>query len=342
MNRFVTRLWVLAMVLGSVAAWGEEESVVQVRTRPLQRQAMSFTVAGYGTVTSTPGNTQSIALPRAGMVDRVQVAPGQRVVRGEPLFEFVTDPASVVGHTQAQTTWDFARNEYARLQRQYEQQLVTVSQLEAARKALHDAESALQAQNRLGAGSERVTVSAPFDGVILTQGVAQGERIPAGTTVLQLARRAQPQVQLTLPVEEAGQVREGTPVTMTPLFGQAQSWHGTVVALHGMINAQTQGLDVWVRLDPGIDPVLGMKVRATLEVRTRTLWVVPRSAVLRDEAGEAYLFQVQGDHAQRVTVTAFENGAMTGVEGAVNPALPVVVEGNYELSDGMAVRGSGR
>ena len=342
MNRFVTGLWVLAMVLSAVTAWGEEEGVVQIRTRPLLRQAMSFTVTGYGTVTSTPRDTQSIALPRAGMVDQVRVMPGQRVARGDPLFEFVTDPAGVVGHTQAQTAWIFARNEYARLQRQYEQQLVTVSQLEAAHKALHDAESALQAQDRSGAGSERVTVAAPFEGVILTQSVAQGERIPAGTTILQLARRAQPQVQLTLPVEEAGQVREGMPVTLTPLFGRAQTWRGTVAALHGMINAQTQGVDLWVRLDPGVDPVLGMKVRATLEVRTQTLWVVPRSAVLRDEAGEAYLFQVQGDHARRVVVTAFENGAMTGVEGEVNPTLPVVVEGNYELADGMAVRESGR
>ncbi|VAY86425.1 p-hydroxybenzoic acid efflux pump subunit AaeA [mine drainage metagenome] len=342
MNRFVTRLWMLAMVLSVVTAQGEEEGVVQIRTQPLQRQVMSFTVTGYGTVTSTPRNTQSIALPRAGMVDQVRVTPGQRVAQGEPLFEFVTDPTSVVGHTQAQTTWDFAHNEYARLQRQYEQQLVTVSQLEAARKALRDAESALQAQDRLGAGSERVTVGAPFEGVILTQSVAQGEHIPAGTTILQLARRAQPQVQLTLPVEEAGQVREGMPVTLTPLFGPPQSWHGTVVALQGMINAQTQGVDLWVRLDPGVDPVLGMKVRATLEVRTQTLWTVPRSAVLRDEAGEAYLFQVQEGHAHRVAVTAFENGTMTGVEGALNPTLPVVVEGNYELADGMAVRGTGR
>ena len=36
--------------------------------------------------------------------------------------------------------------------------------------------------------------------------------------------------------------------------------------------------------------------------------------------------------------TGPENGEMVGVSGNLNPALKVVVLGNYELSDGMAVR----
>ena len=47
-------------------------------------------------------------------------------------------------------------------------------------------------------------------------------------------------------------------------------------------------------------------------------------------------------HAHRVAVTIHvENDRDYGVEGALDAARPLVVSGNYELADGMAVRAAG-
>jgi membrane fusion protein (multidrug efflux system) len=70
---------------------------------------------------------------------------------------------------------------------------------------------------------------------------------------------------------------------------------------------------------------------------------VPRSAVLHDGNGD-YLFQVSEGVARRVAVTVESDGdRLLGISGAgLDPALKVVVQGNYELSDGMAVREAAR
>ncbi len=74
--------------------------------------------------------------------------------------------------------------------------------------------------------------------------------------------------------------------------------------------------------------------------------MVPRSAVLRDAKG-AYLFQVLQGKARRVDVVAgLEQGGLLAVHAApgqrLEPAQPVVSLGNYELQDGMAVRGAAK
>jgi hypothetical protein len=69
---------------------------------------------------------------------------------------------------------------------------------------------------------------------------------------------------------------------------------------------------------------------------------VPRQAVLSDDNG-SYLYQVAAGHARRVAVAKrAEAGNLVGVDGKLDPALPVVALGNYELEDGMAVRGAAR
>lgn len=70
--------------------------------------------------------------------------------------------------------------------------------------------------------------------------------------------------------------------------------------------------------------------------------VVPRAAVLSDRKG-TYVFQVTPKHtAQRVDVVVrVESGNRYGVDGPLDAAEPLVVTGNYELRNGMAVRMAG-
>ena len=338
MKRRVVMGLVLALAWPLGAAWAqEEEGVVQVRSMVLHRERMVFAQSAYGTVVAAPARVQSIAFPRAGRLERWRVVPGQRVTRGMALVDFVTDPSVTAAYEQARTTLELARRDDERMQRQFAQQLVTAGQRDAAKKARQDAESAWQAQERLDNGIERDTVRAPFDGVVLSENAAQGDRLSPGVTVMQLAQASLWQVQLNLPWEQAAAWHGTAPVTVEPLIGPAHVWHGTISAEPGQVNAAAQGVDLWVALAPADGQMPGLKVRASFPAQVRTLWAVPRAAVLHDDEGD-YVFQVRGQHAHRVAVSAAENGDVTGIEGPLDPAAPVVVEGNYELSDGMAVR----
>ena len=60
--------------------------------------------------------------------------------------------------------------------------------------------------------------------------------------------------------------------------------------------------------------------------------------MLNDAKG-SYIFQVSGGKAHRADVTAAPaTQGMIAVSGAVDPHLPVVVLGNYELQEGMLVK----
>jgi hypothetical protein len=77
-------------------------------------------------------------------------------------------------------------------------------------------------------------------------------------------------------------------------------------------------------------------------VGTLSALAVPHDALLSDEQGD-YVFQVRDGKARRVAVKrGLDAGGLVAVEGLADTRAPVVVEGNYELEDGMAVRESAR
>jgi multidrug efflux pump subunit AcrA (membrane-fusion protein) len=87
--------------------------------------------------------------------------------------------------------------------------------------------------------------------------------------------------------------------------------------------------------------VIGNRIKGTITLRQETTLAVPRSAVLRDAAG-AHLFVIRESRAYRVSVTTgIEEGDLVAVQGPLIVGEPVVVTGNYELKDGMAVKVEG-
>jgi membrane fusion protein, multidrug efflux system len=332
------RLFVLLAALAPLLAAAADASSVLVRTEPLHKHAIRQTLVGYGTLAPEVGGTINISLPRPGRITALEVSAGQVVKRGARLLEFRTAAGAALGYRQAENALAFARSELARTEQLAAQQLATASQVAAARKSLADAEAALETQRRLGTGAASVPVTAPFDGVVVGIGAALGDRIAAGTAVLKLARLSGLRVLLGVEPADSFAVRPGMPVHLTPVFDAQRAVDAQVAAVHGMVNPQTQLVDVVVKIRSG-DLLPGMRVRGEITLDTRTGWAVPRSAVLRDDQGD-YLYQVKDGVAHRVAVQIESDGdRLLAVRGAgLDPALRVVVQGNYELADGMAVR----
>lgn len=329
----------LLLLASSFAAYAGNDPSVLVKTEPVHQQSLVIGLAGYGIVTPDTGSTVNITFPRSGKIDRLSVMPGQVVTRGETLFVFVTDPVAANGYAQAKSSLEFARSEFLRINRLVRQQLATRSQLAAARKSLLDAESAVLEQRRLGAGIRKDRVKAPFNGIVTALFAARGDRIQPGKVVLQLARQNALRAQIGLQPEDLPRVKPGMPVQLHSVFDPALQVAGVVEKVHGMVDPQTQLVNVSVKIERNnnIALVPGMQVRAVIQVQTKSSWVVPGSAVLSDDSG-SYIYQNDNGHARRVDVTELKDGAVSGISGKIDPGLSVVVLGNYELKDGMALR----
>lgn len=322
---------------------------VSVQTVRPVRGAIAQPVRAYGIVAASASNVTTINLPYTARIRQVLVQPGQAVTRGAPLFVVQADPAAVLAASQAKSALTLAQGELARTQSLFDQRLATQSQLAAARKAEEDAQQALAAQKETGVAGGNSTITAPFEGVVMQISVAQGDQVQAGAAILQLAggsgKNVRANVMLGVEPSDAAAVHAGDAVTVHGLSAtlSRSAVDGRVVLVGASIDPQSQLVDVGANVPLGQSAFIpGTRVSADIETRSGMHWIVPRSAVLKDAKG-AYVFQIDAQNkARRVAVAIqVENGDRYGVDGPLEPGQALVVSGNYELKDGMAVRTRG-
>ncbi|MGU7774577.1 efflux RND transporter periplasmic adaptor subunit [Burkholderia sp. MR1-5-21] len=331
-------------------AHADEPVSAAVDTVRVQRAPISQRVRAYGVVAASSASVTSVNLPYTARIRKVLVLPGQAVARGAPLVVVQADPAVVLTAAQAASALTLARGELARTRSLVDDGLATQSQLAAAQKALDDAQQGQAAQRQMGVRGGDVTVTAPVAGVVSQLSALPGDQVQAGVTIAQLAATggaSSRQVNVTLGVEPsaAASIRAGDSVVLHGLSTALAHANpsGQVVVAGASIDPQSQLVDVGANVQLGGTAFIpGTRVSADIATQTGTWWVVPRSAVLRDAKG-AYVFQVTPKHtAHRVDVAVrVESGDRYGVDGPVNAAEPLVVTGNYELQDGMAVHSAG-
>ena len=335
----------LAIVLLSgpfKAAWPAEPVTALVQTQPLRQYTLTDRLTCYGTIILDPDKVLNINFSRAGQITRLLVTQGERVKKGMPLLEFETSPQDSAGYVQAQSAVDLARNELARQQSLAAQQLATQSRVAQAQKALIDAEAALAAQKKLGTDRKGEVIVAPFDGLVNVLNAVQGQRVQAGTTALHLTRQDGWHVVLGIEPENLQKIKPGTEVKIASVFEETIRGSGRVQKVHGLVNPQTRLVDVIVALkDQQTIPLMpGMPVRGEILLKQYRGLAVPRSAVLQDKQG-SYVFVVRGGLAYRLNVrTGIESKGLVGLSGAFRKDDRVVISGNYELKEGMAVRGA--
>ncbi|SAL35682.1 Multidrug resistance protein MdtA precursor [Caballeronia udeis] len=327
-----------------------DDTAVVVTTALVQRAPIAQPVRAYGIVAASAANLTSINLPYVARITQLRVQTGQPVRRGDPLFVVQADPAAALAATQARSAATLADGELARTQSLFDKGLATASQLAGARKAAQDAREALASQAQSGITSGAKVVASPVDGVVLQVSAGQGDQVQAGAPIMQLAgadsgRPARGNVMLAVEPSQAVNIHAGDEVRLRGLSTSLSkvSMTGRVVLVGASIDPQSQLVDVGANVPLGNSAFIpGTRVAADIDTNRGMHWVVPRSAVLKDDHGD-FVFQVMsGNKAHRVNVvTQIEDRDRYGIDGPLNGAQPVVVSGNYELTDGMTVRGAG-
>jgi len=342
----VTRLPTLALVAAALmlvpplSHAGDAGTSVQVRTAPVRRHRLSRTITAFGVVQPNPTAQTTRDATYGAFVQGLDVTLGQPVHKGDPLLVLRTAPSARAQYLSAQAEVRYARQALRRKQQLLQQKLATHADVDSARNALEKAKAAFAAQRELGTGKKTRVIRAPFTGIVSRLPVKPGNEVQAGTQLFQLARRDRLQVALGVEPDEVAQVRTGMNVKIMPLFGAGQGVTATVDQVNSVVDPQTRLVDVIVHLQDGNARhfLPGMRVKGTITLKATRSLAVPRSAVLHDSKGD-YLFVVRHATAHRVNVhEGLEAGSLVGVSGKLSAGETVVVEGNYELSDGMAVR----
>lgn len=315
---------------------------VLVHIDTVRRQQIENNLTVYGQVTPNPEHVMGISAAHGGQVTRLWVGLGQKVKAGQALLQLTTDPTARLAYEQSRAQVAYARKNLNQVKGLYAEKLATRSDLAKAEQQLANANSALNAQRRLGANHAVQIIRAPQDAIVTRLNIAVGDRVQAGTALMALGARHHLWIRLGIEPEDATHLHSGMAVVLQPVFAPTQPLHAQLSQVHAVINPNTHLVDAIAPVSGtatrGLLP--GMWMRGYITLTSQMALTVPRSAVLHDAQG-AYLFVVSKNLvAHRMEVnTGLVQGDWIAVSGKqLSAGEEVVTVGNYELEDGMPVR----
>lgn len=327
--------WVLILAGCGQQADTEQESVrAEVQAVPVARASLPDSLPAYGMAIPAPDAKTTLNVQAAGTVGQLGVSPGSAVKRGQRLLTLNLTPAAVATYRQAQSAVRVADEARIHTEQLLAQQLATRDQVNQANKAASDARANLDALRQQQGDGSTINITAPFEGVIDSVAVAQGDALQAGAPLLALTQPGRVIVRVGVELAALGKAAAGDSATLTPLDG-GKPITGKVTRVATALDPHTHQLDVDIAVDQPI--VGGAGFRADIVVGRQQGWLVPRDALVGDDP-DWQVYQINGDKAVRVPVKVLgEQGDKSVVEGSIDAKRPLVTVGATQLDDGMAV-----
>lgn len=328
---------------GAAVGMGRIPSAVTatVRTAPIARGTVSRTVEAFGIVAPGPGGARSVAVDYAAQVAAIYVRAGQAVTKGEKLLAVTASPKTGLAVDEARIEVAAAKRSLDTETRKHGLGLAAQASVDAAQAAWQAATARLKNLERQQAAVHRV-IRAEAAGSVTKVPVSPGALVDAGTPLIVLTEAGRHEARLGLTAEVARRVKTGTDVALTAVLGLGAPVVGKVEAVDGSVDPMTGLVGIHVSLPKGSALLPGEAIRGRLAVARATGLVVPHSAVLPED-GKEVMFTVTGGHAVRhevVVALASEKRLVVSAPGLA-PGMQVVVLGNAELDDGMAVKVEG-
>lgn len=313
--------------------------VVNVVVTPLRRESIEERLISYGTVVAALGKSLTISEPFENRVRQVFVTAGESVDTGARLIEIEPSPDTELKLEQARSELKAAQEAERLTKESFNLKLVTRQDLNAVEQRLKDAELALQSMLDRGmAGPQMIDSDVP--GVVMQINAQAGQIVAAGSPLLEIAGKNQIDVRLGIEDEDIGNLHIGQTVRIVPVHeAQGREVDGRIELITQQVNPQTRLIDVYVAPASTARLMLNEYVRGEIVVASEQSLVAPRASVLPEE-DHYVVFTVERDRAVRHAIKiGIENDQKIQIVGTdLQPGQLVIVSGNSELKDGMAVK----
>ena len=318
----------------------EAKPVAAVQVLPVVSESIGRTLTAYGTVESSPDGAVTVTLAYDCVVRSVAAAVGSRVSREEVLLRVEPTPSARLELDSARGVATQAIGSLAAVRQRFDLRLATDDDLRTAEQAAQDARLRLASLEGRGVGDPGGQLAAPVAGIVVKLDAQIGAVVPAGSAIATIASSDHLQVRLGMEPSDAAAVKAGQPVMLTAVNRpDAMAIKSVVGETGAAADAGTGSLEIRAPLPEASGWFPGERVQAEIEVERRIALVVPRSAVLPEDDQEV-LYTVVGGKAVKHTVqVGISSGEKVEVSGGdLKAGDSVVVQGNYELAEGMDVQ----
>jgi RND family efflux transporter MFP subunit len=316
----------------------EPTPVAQVQTSKLEYTNITATLTAYGSVIALPNNLKTLSVPYASRIENVYVSNGQSIHAGDSLLTIQPSEDALLVIKHAQQELAAATQEQKLLQGRIHLKLATQHELVASQLRVDQAKALIQDLTARGSLKSH-TLKAEKAGVISTINVQQGQRIAAGSPLLQWAEQNQWRVSLGIEPSSIAQLKTRQQVSLLPAtrtFDQAIP--GVIESIAQQIDPASHLLTVVVKPSTTAGLLLNESVEGEISLSSKQALVAPSAAVLPDEDGYS-VYTVLDNHAikHRVKLGTETDTQVEVIDPTLNAQDVIVMLGNYELTDGMAV-----
>ncbi len=312
--------------------------VARVDVAPVKETIIAEKINVFGTISVAPSRRQIISVPYECKVLRVLTVSGEGVFPGQILLEIGPSPSVQLQFAQAQITAQTAAQELKQTQQRYELKLATQQELGRAQQAADAAALNLQTLKEQAPGATNA-IRSDLAGFATKVDVGEGQIVAPGAALIEFSPTAHMEARLGVDPSLASALFTNEPVRIFAVYSpQSSEVEGRIRFLARNVDPLTRLLGLFVSIESSGGFLVGDYVRGEIAGIGHKALVVPRTAVLK-QGGREILFTVT-DHR------AVEHFVQTGIEtdreveligGDLHPGELVVVRGNYELGDGMAV-----
>ncbi len=280
----------------------------------------------------------TIATRHAGVVANVLFEGGKQVEANQPLVQLHAETEQIAVET-AEAQRAQAADAVERLKQLNEGVVTRVARAEAD-TALKVADAALR---RAREELDRMTVRAPFAGIVGLTNLQIGDYIGVGTQIATLDDRTTILVEFTVPESVATLIKPGLPVRASLVTRVGEVFEGKIDAVGTRIDPDTRTLAVRGEIpNPTLVLIPGSTFSISVRLTGQNAPQVPGLAVQWDRRG-AYVWRVSADNkVERVDIAIISRtGDQVMVDAKLNAGEKVIFEGGDQLTADQTVAPQG-
>jgi len=310
---------------------GPSEAVVSVYD--VKAEPVSERVAAVGSGRAKEQVTLTTRV--AGVISEVLFKGGDRVEKDQVLVKLASEPEAI-----AVETADAQRAQASDAVERYRQ----LNEAAVSRVVKAEAETALKvadaALRRAREDLDRMTIKAPFPGVIGLTNLQVGDYLAVGNPIAPLDDRTTIVIEFTVPESVAPQIKTGMGMRASLAARPGEVFNGKVAAVGTRIDPVTRTLSVRGEIpNPDLSLIPGSTFSVSVQLSGDKSPVVPGLAIQWDRNG-AYVWRLKEDSTvERVDAAILaRDGDRVFVDAALEPGQKIVNEGGGLLSAGQKVK----
>ncbi len=355
------RTGILALLAASAVACSGSS---QAEEGPAQPQATVLAASDVSVATVTdltsgilltgslePAERATVTAQVGGTLGPISVDRGSRVSRGQRLATIQAEGVrSQAAGARANVAAAEASLAVARTQRDAARRLheagatsrIELQNAEAAFEAAEAQVAAARAQaTAAGEAAGYTVVTAPLAGIVSERPAEPGEAVSPGDPIVTIVNTSVLELRGSVPVDEAGAVRVGQPVSFTLDAFPGREFRGTIARKDPTADPSSRQVGVYVRLpNPGGEVTAGQFARGRVSGRTlEDAVTVPATAVQGSGDGAAVYVIEDGRLARRpVTIAARdEQRGVVAIASGVTAGERVLTRPTPSVAAGQAV-----